>query len=115
MRTFRTIVRSRVFPTDIPKPRRIQTPLFDVVFDKVIIDEDVNIPGDASILDLECVSDVHYRLLSDHVNRQMWKSHNATDKTVHENVVINFVFVLSAQVRVFQLPKFRNMLCEKRK
>ena len=87
-----------MFPTDIPKPRRIQTPPFEVVFDEVIIDEGVNIPGDASVLDLECVSDVHCRLLSDHINRQMRMSQNATDKSVHENVVIFFVFVLPAQV-----------------
>ena len=105
VRTLSAVVCSDVLPTDVPKAGRIRTTFFDVVSDEVVIDEDVNIPGCTSILDLERIAYIEDSLLRDQSKGEVWKCHDATDKTEHNDVIVNPIFDLSAQVCVRQLSQ----------
>ena len=93
------------FPQTFQKAGRIRTTFFDVVSDEVVIDEDVNIPGCTSILDPERISYVEDSLLRDQSKGDVRKCHDATDKPEHDDVVVNLLFDLSAQVCVRQLSQ----------
>ena len=75
VRTLCAVVGSYQLAADIPKTRWIYAPFFDVVFDEIVVDEDVNVPGNASVLDLKRFSDVNYRLLRDQFEWEMGKCH----------------------------------------